>query len=205
MNKPFFFRVNAGDLLDFATDEESEGVTLLRFAKDLQKGTSNIPFIQSLIDEAHNYVEKKRIAGGKGGKAKSSSAKALIEDAKAKSSSAKAEVSIPLASNSNSNSNTNSKDKDCNEHTAFFNTEKRIRECVAEKLDFITSNYPLVNIAEETEEIVAKYRSGSIGVDPWLLILRWIKNIKPKVAETTPPELMTPTERHAALQKRLAL
>lgn len=66
MKKPFFFRIEAGALLDFATDPEGEGITLLRFAKDLQKGESDIPFIQQVIDEARGFIEKKANAGKKG-------------------------------------------------------------------------------------------------------------------------------------------
>ena len=64
--KPFFYRIEAGALIDFATDPEGEGVTLLRFAKDLQKGQSDIPFIQQLIDEAKTFINKKSDAGKKG-------------------------------------------------------------------------------------------------------------------------------------------
>lgn len=98
--KPFFFRINAGDLLDFATDPESNGITLLRFAKDLIKGQSDIKFIQDVIDEAHNYIEKKRKAGSAGGVAKASSAKAVLKQCYG---SALAKPSTPLASNSSSN------------------------------------------------------------------------------------------------------
>lgn len=66
MKKPFFFKIEAGALLDFATDPEGEGITLLRFAKDLQKGESDIPFIQQVIDEARGFIEKKANAGKKG-------------------------------------------------------------------------------------------------------------------------------------------
>ena len=102
MGKPFFFRVTAGDLIDFATDEESDGITLLKFAKELQKGRSDVPYIQSLIDEAHNYIEKKRLSGSKGGKAKASTAIAPLENALALPSTAVANPSTPLASSSSS-------------------------------------------------------------------------------------------------------
>jgi len=38
MGKPFFYRIEAGALIDFATDPEGEDMTLLKFAKELQKG-----------------------------------------------------------------------------------------------------------------------------------------------------------------------
>ena len=90
MKKPFFFRIESADLLDFATDPEGEGMSLLRFAKELQKGESDIVFIQQIIDETHNYIETKRKAGSKGGQAKASTAKA--------------KASTPLASSSSSSS-----------------------------------------------------------------------------------------------------
>ena len=95
--KPFFYRIDAADLLDFATDPEAEGVTLLKFAKDLVKGESDISYIQGLIDEAHDFIEKRRNSGRLGGLAKSSTAKA-------NPSTAKANPSEPLASSSSSSS-----------------------------------------------------------------------------------------------------
>ena len=59
MAKPFFYRITAADLLDFATDPEGGGITLLRFAKELQKGESDIIFIQAIIDEAKSFSAKK--------------------------------------------------------------------------------------------------------------------------------------------------
>ena len=92
--KPFFFRVEAGALLDFATDPDGESITLLRFAKDLSKGRSNIPFIQGVIDEATRFMGKKEDAGRIGGLAKASNAKAMLERC----------CSTPLASSSSSSS-----------------------------------------------------------------------------------------------------
>jgi len=99
MSKPFFFKIIAADLLNFATDPEGEGMTLLRFAKELQKGESDISFIQDVIDEAKNYSQSKQLAGRLGGLAKASSAKA-------DPSSAKAKVSTPLARSSSSSIST---------------------------------------------------------------------------------------------------
>lgn len=53
-------------MIDFATDPEGEGVTLLKFAKELQKGKSDIMFIQQIIDEADKYIAQKIAAGKKG-------------------------------------------------------------------------------------------------------------------------------------------
>lgn len=100
-HKPFFYRIDAAALIDFATDPDGQGVTLLQFAKALQKGHSDIPYIQGLINEACSYIEGKREAGKKGGIAKSSSAKAVPGECQ---SSALANPSRPLASSSNSNS-----------------------------------------------------------------------------------------------------
>lgn len=59
MAKPFFYRITSADLLNFATDPEGEGMSLLRFAKELQRGESDIEFIQSIIDEAKEFSAKK--------------------------------------------------------------------------------------------------------------------------------------------------
>lgn len=114
--KPFFYRIDAGALIDFATDAEGESITLLQFAKDLQKGKSDIAFIQSIIDEASNYIESKREAGRRGGLAKASNALAKASSAIAEPSSALAnsstplaKASTPLASSSNSNRNIKTK------------------------------------------------------------------------------------------------
>jgi len=110
--KPFFFRIDAAALIDFATDPEGENITLLRFAKELQKGASDIEYIQSVISEAHQYIEKKRVSGREGGKAKASTAIAPLEDALANGSTALAKASTPLASSSSSNSSSNRETKD---------------------------------------------------------------------------------------------
>jgi len=107
MAKPFFFKIIAADLLNFATDPEGEGMTLLKFSKELQKGESEFIFIQGIIDEAKNFSESKRLAGRLGGIARASSAKANPSSAKANPSSAKAGDSAPQAISSNSNSNRN--------------------------------------------------------------------------------------------------
>jgi len=109
--KPFFFRIDAAALIDFATDPEGENITLLRFAKELQKGASDIEYIQSVISEAHQYIEKKRVSGREGGKAKASTAIAPLENALANDSTALAKASTPLASSSSSSSNRETKDK----------------------------------------------------------------------------------------------
>ncbi len=66
MSKPFFYKIVAADLLNFATDEEAAGMTLLQFAKELQKETSEIAFIQGIFDETREFIDKKSAAGQKG-------------------------------------------------------------------------------------------------------------------------------------------
>ncbi len=102
--KAFFYRIEPAELMNFATDPEGKGMSLLRFAKELQNGKSDIPFIQGVIDEAHRYIENKKRAGSAGGKAKASSAKAKASSANECNSSALAESSTPLASSSSSSS-----------------------------------------------------------------------------------------------------
>jgi hypothetical protein len=97
--KPFFFRIDLIDLMDFATDPDGENMSLLTFAKELKKGESVFPQIQKIIEEANNYIEKKKNSGRSGGKkrvqnqAKSSGVQAVFESAQAKSSGAQVKSS----------------------------------------------------------------------------------------------------------------
>lgn len=82
MTRPFYFRIDLVDLMDFATDPAGETMSLLAFSKELKRGESNFPAIQKIIDEAGNYLEKKRSAGRKGAavlKQCSSSATAVLQ------------------------------------------------------------------------------------------------------------------------------
>ena len=67
-------------------------------------------------------------------------------------------------------------------------TEKQIRECIAGRQAFISEHYPHINIAIETEEIVAKYKHTTIGADPWLLVSRWLKGLSIKNNNTMQTE-----------------
>lgn len=91
--KPFFFRIDLIELMDFATEPEGENMTLLQFSKELKKGQSDHPTIQKIINEAHNYIEKKRNAGSKGGQTRVNNAQAVLDSTKAKSCSAQARSS----------------------------------------------------------------------------------------------------------------
>ena len=59
-------------------------------------------------------------------------------------------------------------------------TEQAIRRTCQERIDFIKEHYPEVNLEVEVEEMVAKYRGSSLGADPFLIISRWLKNVKAK-------------------------
>lgn len=83
MSKPFFYRIDLIDLMDFATEPVGISMTLLEFAKELKKGESEHPAIQKIITEAINYIEKKKKAGSSGGKARVSNAQALLEQKQA--------------------------------------------------------------------------------------------------------------------------
>lgn len=63
--------------------------------------------------------------------------------------------------------------------SVMSHTERALRDCVAEKRDFLRDNFPDADIDLDLEELVAKYRGASIGADPWLLVLRWFRNLKP--------------------------
>lgn len=57
--RAFFYKIDVVDLMDFATEPEGAGMTLLQFAKELNRGESSIPYIQKVINEAHGYMAKK--------------------------------------------------------------------------------------------------------------------------------------------------
>lgn len=173
MSKPFFFRIEAAELLNFATDPEGEGMSLLRFSKELQKGESEVVFIQQIIDEARNYIEKKKKAGSKGGKAKASGAKAVP-------SGAVANHSIPLASNRSSTVTETTKPKKtmgrfapptieevkdyCQERNNFVDPEKFI--------DFYSSN---------------GWKVGKNKMVDWKACVRtWEKSSKPEEKKIKP-------------------
>ena len=122
MSKPFFFRIDAGDLLNFATDLEGENMTVLQLAKELQRGESKIEFIQYIIDEAKGFKEKKRNSGRLGGLAKSSSAKAVLKQNIAK-------PSTPLASSSSSSSSSKEQSSSSDDDK-FFNMDNLLALCV---------------------------------------------------------------------------
>jgi hypothetical protein len=56
-------------------------------------------------------------------------------------------------------------------------TEQALRECVAEKRDYLRETFPDADIDLEMEELVAKYRREDIGPDPWLLVIRWFRKL----------------------------
>ena len=64
--KPFFFRIDLIELMDFATEPAGESMSLLKFTKELKSGKSDHPAIQRIIDEAHAFIAKKAESGRKG-------------------------------------------------------------------------------------------------------------------------------------------
>ena len=64
--------------------------------------------------------------------------------------------------------------------------EVRLRECVAEKREFLAKRFPGVDIDLELEELVAKYGRESIGSDPWLIVLRWFRKLPLPTDRTSP-------------------
>jgi len=67
-------------------------------------------------------------------------------------------------------------------------SERSLRKCVEEQRDWLQKNFPDVDIGLETEELVAKYRRETIGTDPWLLVLRWFRNLGSGVGTRASPE-----------------
>lgn len=80
-------------------------------------------------------------------------------------------------------------------------TEKAIRECVKEKRGYLAETFPGVDIELEMEECIAKYRRESIGSDPWLIVIRWFRNLPNDRASPHVPgeaERVTAANRQAA-------
>jgi hypothetical protein len=92
MAKPFFFRIDLIDLMDFATEPEGAKMSLLEFSKELKKGCSSYPAIQKIIDEANNYLEMKKESGRKGGLKRSSTAKAPLKQCSSESKQCSSEL-----------------------------------------------------------------------------------------------------------------
>lgn len=110
----FHYRFNPADCyaeIDEMSIEE-RGKFLSKMCRDLVRGESDNVFIQKMIDEAHNYLDKKKNAGRSGGLAKSSSAKAKSSSATICSSTPLANSSTPLASSSSSSSSKNNEKKE---------------------------------------------------------------------------------------------
>jgi hypothetical protein len=110
--KPFFFRIEASDFfaetLKIKSDKEL-GKFIRQFAIDLVTGDSSTPYANKVILEAMDYIDKKRVAGSKGGKQKASSAKAVLDQCS----------STPLASSSSSSSSSTEESKDKNKIKRF--------------------------------------------------------------------------------------
>ena len=68
MGKPFFYRINAADLLHavVSTPEEERGNFALTLALDLVSGNPTIPFSKAIIREARAFSRQKSEAGKKG-------------------------------------------------------------------------------------------------------------------------------------------
>lgn len=59
-------------------------------------------------------------------------------------------------------------------------TEQSIRQACKDRVEFIKEHYPDINLEVEIEEMCAKYRGVSIGTDAFLIVSRWLKNVKAK-------------------------
>jgi len=95
MSKLFFYRIDAAsfftETLKYKSDKEL-GKFIRQFATDLVTCSGATDYSKSVIAEATEYIRKKKEAGSKGGKQKSSSAKASLKHC----------PSTALASSSNS-------------------------------------------------------------------------------------------------------
>lgn len=82
MSKPFFYRIDAMDFFATVNSFQSEK-ELVRFVKqfavDLITREAKTSYSEKVISEAIEYINKKKMAGSKGGKQKASSAKAVLK------------------------------------------------------------------------------------------------------------------------------
>ncbi|MEI7815560.1 MAG: hypothetical protein WCI45_00085 [Desulfuromonadales bacterium] len=65
-------------------------------------------------------------------------------------------------------------------------TENQLREYVDENREKLAGLFPDADLGMELEEMVAKYRGVTIGADPAVLVVRWLRNLKK--ARASPPE-----------------
>lgn len=82
MSKPFFYRIEAADFFTVVSSFKSDkdlGKFIRQFSIDLITKTGSSDYANRVISEAIEYIEKKKIAGKKGGEQKSSSARAVLE------------------------------------------------------------------------------------------------------------------------------
>lgn len=166
----FHYRFNPADCyaeIDEMSIEE-RGRFLTKICRDLVKGESDNCFISGMIEEARKYIETKKLAGKKGGEAKSSSAKAVL-------SSAIAEPSTPLASSSSSSSTeavTEQKQKKESKSSRFTPpTIEEVKDYFSERKAF-----------DESEEFFHYHESkgwkvGNAKMANWkAAVVTWIRN-----------------------------
>ena len=159
--------------------DKNRGQWITQVAVELSSGTPTMDFTKQLFSEAEAYraaaSERSRLAG----LASAAKRQRKSTDVQPPSTDVQQTFNDSQPIKQLAVSSTETKDlKACSGASINLETEKRIRQCVADKSEFITANYPHINIPAETEEMVAKYRSGTIGADPWLMVLRWVKNVK---------------------------
>lgn len=104
MSKPFFYRINAAELLGYVLSipRSKRADAFLAFASDLViQNKVSADYTKSVIEEAEKYIQQKRVAGSLGGKHRLSTAQAPL----------KHRSSITQASSSNSNIKQTNKEK----------------------------------------------------------------------------------------------
>lgn len=192
--KPFFYRIDAARFLAVTTTFQSEkelGKFIKQFAVDLVTGNANSSYATEVITEAVEYINKKRLAGSKGGKQKASSAKASLKQRSSK----------PLASSSSSSS-TEIKEEKKEYAEKVLMTEKQYQSLIEKHGEQKTA------LAIEKLS-VAKCASKKLKYDSdYHAILKWVIDAVEKIAPTVQiptPKLKYGDPGYVTDQRKLAL
>lgn len=86
--------------------------------------------------------------------------------------------------------------------TVFADSESRIRTAFKERHEFLTEQFPHLNLAVEVEQCVAKYRGRPISADAAVLVLEWCKRVSVGKPEARGRD--RPSRQEEAVQRGLA-
>lgn len=219
-NKPFFFRVEPGQLLAeiITLNVEQRGEWILQFALDLmaaKEDESRTDLATVLIIEAKNYKKKKVLAGQKGGLAKASSAIAKASSAKVCSSGALAKASIPLASNRSSteavqyNTEQEPKDKTLSRANKFDDEDLRFSHWMFELIESLPGNHKEPNFNKWANTVRLMREQDGLSLKAIGSVFKWANSddfwscniLSPEKLRSKFSQLSAKALRPAAVQK----